>query len=237
MNPSTDALNAPGFQLLAQTASTAAQTTDLLFAAMLVLCGGMALVLAVLIVWFSIRYRKGSKADRTNPPSNARGLEAAWTIAPMLLFLGIFAWAAHEFVELHRPPADALPIYVVGKQWMWELQHRNGRREIDELHVPIGEPVRLVMSSQDTIHSFYIPAFRIKQDVLPGRFTSLWFEATQLGEFHLFCAEFCGAQHSAMIGKVVVMEPAAYAKWLEAGPSEPGLAQVGFSLFRSNGCS
>ncbi|MDB5817595.1 MAG: cytochrome, partial [Rhizobacter sp.] len=115
--------------------------------------------------------------------------------------------------------------------------HRNGRREIDELHVPIGEPVRLVMSSQDTIHSFYIPAFRIKQDVLPGRYTSLWFEATQLGEFHLFCAEFCGAQHSAMIGKVIVMEPAAYAKWLAAGPNEPGLAQVGFSLFRSNGCS
>ncbi|MDB6001021.1 MAG: coxB [Rhizobacter sp.] len=237
MNDSPDALVTPAFKLLADSASSVAPQTDLLLTAMLLLCGGVAIGLAVLIVWFSVRYRKGSKADRSHPPSNARGLEAAWTIAPLLIFLGVFGWAARDFIELYRPPADALPIYVVGKQWMWTLQHRNGRREIDQLHVPLGEPVRLIMTSQDVIHSFFVPAFRLKQDVLPGRYTSLWFKATQLGEFHLFCAEFCGAQHSAMIGKVVVMQPADYARWLQAGPNEPSLAQTGFSLFRSNGCS
>ena len=138
---------------------------------------------------------------------------------------------------MRRSPADALPVYVVGKQWMWKLQHRNGRREIDELHVPLGQPVRLVMTSQDVIHSFFVPAFRLKQDVVPGRYTSLWFTATRLGEFHLFCSEYCGTDHAAMLGRVVVMEPAAFARWLAAGPRVPGLAQQGFALFREHGCS
>ena len=237
MNDSPDAGLAAGFSLLAQSASTIAERTDLLFAALLILCGGMALLLATLIVVFSIRYRRGAKVDRSHAPTQARVLEATWTITPLVLFLGIFVWSALDYVRMVRTPADALPVYVVAKQWMWKLQHRNGRREINELHVPLGEPVRLVMTSQDVIHSFFVPAFRLKQDVVPGRYTSLSFKETRLGEFHLFCAEYCGSEHSGMIGRVVVMTPADFARWLAAGPAEPGLAQRGFELFRRHGCS
>ena len=156
------------------------------------------------------------------------GIELTWTLLPLLLFIGIFVWAAHDFMRMYEPPRDALPVYVVAKQWMWKLQHRSGRREINELHVPLGQPVRLVMTAQDAIHSFYVPAFRLKQDVLPGRYTSLWFTATQLGEFHLFCAEYCGSEHSQMIGRIVVMPPAEYARWVAGGPSraEPGAVRL-----------
>jgi cytochrome c oxidase subunit 2 len=225
------------FSLLAQSASTAAQRTDLLFTAMLVLCAVMALALAALIVYFSIRYRRGSQVDRSAPPSQARGLEVAWTLLPLVVFVAIFIWSAFDYVRMVSVPADALPVYVVAKQWMWKLEHRNGRREINELHVPLGEPVRLVMTSQDAIHSFFVPAFRLKQDVVPGRYTSLSFTATQLGEFHLFCAEYCGSEHSGMLGKVVVMPPADYARWLSQDSAEPGIAQRGFELFRRFGCS
>ena len=237
MNDTPDAGLAAGFRLLAQSASTISHRTDLLFAAMLLLCGTLALVLAGLVVFFCIRYRRGSTADRSRPPNEGLGLEVAWTIVPLLVFVALFGWAAADFVAMHKPPADALPIYVVAKQWMWTLQHRNGRREINELHVPLGEPVRLVMTSQDVIHSFFVPAFRLKQDVVPGRYTSLWFTASQLGDFHLFCSEYCGTEHASMLGRVVVMEPAAFARWLAAGPHEPGLAQQGFALFRAHGCS
>jgi cytochrome c oxidase subunit 2 len=225
------------FSLLAQSASSAAERTDLLFTAMLVLCAVVALALAALIVIFSIRYRRGSPADRSAPPSQARALEVAWTVLPLAIFVAIFAWSAFDYVHLVSVPADALPVYVVARQWMWKLEHRNGRREINELHVPLGEPVRLVMTSQDVIHSFFVPAFRLKQDVVPGRYTSLSFTATQLGEFHLFCAEYCGSQHSGMLGRVVVMQPADYARWLAAGPAQPGIAERGFELFRRFGCS
>jgi cytochrome c oxidase subunit II len=140
-------------------------------------------------------------------------------------------------VTLYKVPPDALPVYVVAKQWMWKLQHRNGKREINELHVPLGQPVRLIMTSQDAIHSFYVPAFRLKQDVLPGRYTGLWFTPTQLGEFQLFCAEYCGTEHSRMLGRIVVMPPAEYARWVASGTEHPSLAQYGFALFRKFGCS
>ena len=218
-------------------ASTTGVQTDALFIAMVLLCGGMALLLTALVVFFAVKYRAGSSADRSHPPSHANGLEAAWTILPLLLFLGVFAWAAWVYVAERQPPGDALPVYVTGKQWMWKLQHPSGRREIDELHVPMGQPVRLVMTSEDAIHSFFIPAFRVKQDVLPGRYASLWFTATKLGDFRLFCAEYCGSEHSAMVGRVVVMTPADYARWLETGPAEPGLVERGARLYREHGCS
>jgi cytochrome c oxidase subunit 2 len=232
-----DAGLSASFSLLDQSASSIAPHTDRLFLAMLLLCGAVALALCVLIIVFSIRYRAGSKAPRDHVPARKLGLEIAWTGVPLLLFLIIFAWSAHDFIRLYRAPADALPVSVVAKQWMWKLQHRNGRREINELHVPLGQPVRLLMTSQDVIHSFYVPAFRLKQDVVPGRYTALWFTATQLGEFHLFCAEFCGSQHSQMIGRIVVMPPAEYARWLGRGDEQPSLAQYGFARFRALGCS
>jgi cytochrome c oxidase subunit 2 len=197
----------------------------------------MAILLATLVVVFSIRYRRGSHADRSNAPNGKIGLEIGWTVTPLLIFIAIFAWSTWDYVKTTRTAADALPVYVVAKQWMWKLQQRDGRREINELHVPLGQPVRLVMTSQDVIHSFYVPAFRLKQDVVPGRYTTLSFTATRLGEFHLFCAEYCGSDHSAMLGRIVVMTPADFSRWLAAGKDEPGLAQHGFALYRSHACS
>jgi cytochrome c oxidase subunit II len=231
-----DAAPSSGFHLLGAAASTQAGRTDTIFLAMVLLCGAVAVVLCVLVVVFAVRYRRGNAVDRT-PPRELRGIEIAWTVAPLLVFFGVFAWAARDFVTLADPPAGALPVSVVAKQWMWKLQQRNGRREINELHVPQGEPVVLTMTSEDAIHSFFVPAFRIKQDVLPGRYTRLWFTATRVGEFPLFCSEYCGSEHSRMTGRVVVMTPADYGRWLASGPAQPGMAQYGFALFRQLGCS
>jgi cytochrome c oxidase subunit II len=236
MSEDSDAHLSAVFRLMQQSASSIADRTDLLFTGMLILCGAIALAICVTIVVFCIRYRHGARAERGWVERNL-GLELGWTLIPLVLFIGLFIWAGHDFVMLYRVPDDALPVYVVAKQWMWKLQHRNGRREINELHVPLGQPVRLVMTSQDAIHSFYVPAFRLKQDVLPGRYTGLWFTPTQLGEFHLFCAEYCGSEHSRMIGRIVVMPQAEYGRWLETGPQQPSLAQYGFALFRQLGCS
>ena len=218
-------------------ASSVAPRYDLLFAAMVLLCGTVALAVLVAIVAFSIRYRAGAGRGDAAAGRPTRAIEIAWTVTPLVIFIGLFVWAAHDFVALYRPPADALPVYVVAKQWMWKLQHRNGRREINELHVPLGQPVRLLMTSQDAIHSFFVPAFRLKQDVVPGRYTGLWFTATKLGEFRLFCAEYCGTEHSQMLGRIVVLPPAEYARWLGSGSEQPSLAQYGFARFRALGCS
>ncbi|MGN6528482.1 MAG: cytochrome c oxidase subunit II [Burkholderiaceae bacterium] len=236
MATSVDAELAPGVQLLAPAASTLAHRTDWLMLAMVLLCGIVAAVLCLLVIVFAIRYRRGAHVDRT-PPRKLKGLEVAWAAIPLAIFLGIFAWAARDYLTLYAPPQDALPVTVVAKQWMWKVEHRNGRREINELHVPLGEPVVLTLASQDVIHSFFVPAFRVKQDVVPGRWTRLWFKATQPGEYPLFCSEFCGSQHSLMTGRVVVMNPADYARGLASGPAEPSLAQYGFALFRQLGCS
>lgn len=236
MADDTDVTLSSGYRLLHDAASTQAGRTDAIFLAMLLLCGTVALVLLVLVVFFSLKYRRGRGVDRT-PPREMKGIEVAWTITPLLIFFGIFGWAARDFVTLADPPPGALPVSVVARQWMWKLQHRNGRREINELHVPLGEPVVLTMTSQDVIHSFFIPAFRLKQDVVPGRYTRLWFTATRVGEFPLFCSEYCGSEHSMMTGRVVVMAPSDYGRWLASGPAEPSMAQYGFALFRQLGCS
>jgi len=238
MNESSDSDHV--FSLIAQSASSIARSTDILFVAMLVICGLMAAVLAILVVWFSIKYREGAHADRSQPPSHANGLEAAWTIAPMILFLCIFAWAAHGYAEQRKVPLDAQPVYVVAKQWMWRLQHASGRQEINELHVPIDRPIVLILASQDVIHSFFVPAFRLKQDVVPGRYTRLWFTATKLGDYRILCSEYCGSEHSAMLGHVIVMRQDDYARWLETGPApqrEVTPAQLGQALYTRLACA
>jgi len=166
-------------------------------------------------------------------------LEIVWTVIPLALAMVMFGWSTSLYFTLSRPPSDAIQMYAVGKQWMWKFQHPEGRREINELHVPLGQNVRLTMSSEDVIHSFFVPAFRVKQDVLPGRYTQVWFRATRTGTYHLFCAEYCGTQHSGMIGRVVVMEPHDYESWLAgAGGGVPGqtLAQAGERLFTERAC-
>ena len=225
------------FHFLPASASAAAGRYDALMLAVTLLIGAVALTVLALIVFFSVRYRKGSRADRSHAPATGRRIEIAWTVMPLLLFLGIYAWAAYDYARLYRAHPEAVRVFVVAKQWMWKLEHPNGRREISELHVPVGQPVRLAMTSQDVIHSFYVPAFRIKQDVLPGRHISLWFTPTRTGEFHLFCAEYCGTEHSVMRGRIVVMQPDDYARWLEQGEQGPGIASHGFELFRRFGCS
>jgi cytochrome c oxidase subunit 2 len=163
-------------------------------------------------------------------------LELMWTIIPFFIAMGMFGWGAKVFFDLYRVPAGAMEIFVVGKQWMWKVQHASGQREINELHVPAGRPVRLIMGSEDVIHSFYIPAFRVKADVIPGRYNTLWFQATTPGRYHLFCAEYCGTKHSGMIGSVVVMEPTEYQAWLSGGPTSDSPAATGEKLFTSLAC-
>lgn len=208
------------------------------------LLGGFSLLIVllsapvfILMIVFAVRYRRGRPADRKHPVNQKVGLEISWALIPFLLILGFYVWSTNMFFDLHHPPDNALEIDVVAKQWMWKFQHPGGQREIDELHVPAGEPVKLTMASQDVIHSLYIPALRIKQDVVPGRYTSLWFTADLPGEYKLFCAEFCGTDHSVMGGRFIVMSQADYATWLEHSDVDQDLAAQGEVLFRTHGCS
>ncbi|MGH8713194.1 MAG: cytochrome c oxidase subunit II [Casimicrobiaceae bacterium] len=230
------------FPLFPDKASALASKVDTLFFVWLALAGTVALAIALLIVVFAIKYRRGSRANRQMAPAAVRlrrnhRIELAWILIPLALFLAMFTWAAELYYEHATAPADAMLVYVVGKQWMWKLEHVGGRREIDELHVPAGRPVKLVMTSQDVIHDFFMPVFRIKQDVLPGRYTTLWFTATRQGDYHLFCSQYCGTDHSRMIGHVVVMAPAAFAQWLAGGSGSSTMAARGAALFRQYGCS
>ncbi|OZI34806.1 cytochrome c oxidase subunit II [Bordetella genomosp. 10] len=223
--------------LLPVAASSVAPGTDHLFLTLVGVAGTMALALTVLAIVFCVRYRRGSTADRSRAPDHANGLEWTWTIAPLLIFIGLFLWGAYDYAALTRAPAGAMPVYVVAKQWVWTLEHEDGTREIDELHVPVGQPVRLLMTSQDVIHSFYVPAFRIKQDVVPGRYTAIWFTATKAGTYHLLCAEFCGTDHASMGGGIVAMPPEQYRQWAAQGRAGPDLAERGYRLFSEHGCA
>jgi cytochrome c oxidase subunit 2 len=172
-----------------------------------------------------------------HPVKTLVALEVAWIVIPLILVLIMFFWGAIAYFPLYRPPADALDVYVVAKQWMWKLQHVEGSSEINELHIPAGRPIRLLMTSQDVIHSFYVPAFRLKQDVLPGRYTTLWFQGTRVGEYALYCAEYCGTNHSGMTGRIVVQSPADYQRWLTGGISPSSVASRGQQLFLSLQCA
>ena len=226
-----------GFSLFPSAASVTAHRTDTLYFALVGFSTLIAFIITAVIVVFCIRYRRNARVDRHHAPTDAKGLEIIWTLLPLAVFLGLFVWAARDFTRLYRPVPDALPVYVVARQWMWKVEHPNGRREVNEMHVPAGQPVRLLMTSQDVIHSFYVPAFRVKQDVVPGRYTALWFEATQTGDYHLFCAEYCGTRHARMTGRVHVMAPEDYAEWLDAGADAPRIVERGFDLFRQHGCA
>ena len=225
------------FHLFPPEASSTAQQVDWIYFALTALTLLTCAVVFLPIIFFAIKYRRGSKANRSNPRIESLWIESGWTIVPLLIFIGLFGWGAIVYFQIERPPRDALQVQVVGKQWMWKLQHAEGRREINELHVPVGRAVSLTMTSQDVIHSFFVPAFRVKQDVVPGRYTSEWFKPTEAGEYHIFCSLYCGTQHSAMIGRVVVMEPVDYERWLNTGRPAESIALTGERLFRERGCS
>jgi cytochrome c oxidase subunit II len=217
-------------------ASTEAQGVDSLFIFLLALCGFVALVVVCLIFYFAIRYRRRNEDQLAQWAGTVTWMEWGWTIASLVIFSGIFFWGVKLYFAAVRPPPEAIEINVVGKQWMWKFQHPEGQREIDELHIPVGRPVRLNAISQDVIHSLFIPDFRLHRDVVPGRYLTAWFEATKPGRYHLFCSQYCGTQHSGMIGYVTVMEPADYQRWLTGG-GEGSLASQGQKLFRQLACN
>jgi cytochrome c oxidase subunit II len=216
-------------------ASSMASQVDAIYIFLLVVCGMVALLVFTCLLIFAARYRSraGVEAEQID---GSTPLELTWSIIPLCVFMVFFAWGAIVFFKQRTPPRDATEVYVVAKQWMWKLEHAEGQREINELHVPVGRDVKLIMTSQDVIHSFYVPVFRMKQDVLPGRYTVAWFRATKPGTYHLFCAEYCGTQHSGMIGSIVVMEPAQYEAWMSGGPAGP-LSATGEKIFAELGCS
>src|SRR5580692_6793249 len=216
-------------------ASSMASQVDAIYIFLLVVCGMVALLVFTCLLYFAARYRSraGVEAEQID---GSTPLELTWSIIPLCVFMVFFAWGALVFFKQRTPPRDATEVYVVAKQWMWKLEHAEGQREINELHVPVGRDVKLIMTSQDVIHSFYVPVFRMKQDVLPGRYTVAWFRATKPGTYHLFCAEYCGTQHSGMIGSIVVMEPAQYEAWMSGGPAGP-LSATGEKVFAELGCS
>ncbi len=217
-------------------ASTISQSVDGLYIYLLVVCGGVTLLIFAVIAVFVWRYR-AKVHPKAEPLEGSLPVEIAWSAIPLVIFLTFFVWGASIYFAEARPPKDATEIYVVAKQWMWKIQHQNGVREINTLHVPVGRDVRLTMISQDVIHSFFVPAFRIKQDVLPGRYTTTWFHATKPGHYHLFCAEYCGTGHSAMVGEVIVMEPTDYQAWLSVGGAQGSLMATGQKLFQELGCA
>ena len=217
-------------------ASSLAPRIDALFWVMVALCGLVAAGVFGAMIFYCVRYHRGHRADRTGWQAGSLGVELTWTLVPFALFVAVFVWSLFLFADARTPPANAHTLYVVAKQWMWKVQHPTGQQELNTLHVPLGEPVRLTMTSQDVIHSFFIPAFRVKQDVLPGRYTQLWFTATRLGSFPLTCAEYCGLDHSKMGGVVVVLSPAEFARWLAVHVGGLSLAAQGAGVFRRSGC-
>jgi cytochrome c oxidase subunit 2 len=219
-------------------ASDYATRVDTLFTLLSVISIAIVLLVSALIVIFILRYHRGSRAPRGETPEwQDREIEIGWTAATFFTFLFLFWWAASDQLTALITPKDALEIHVVAKQWMWRIQHASGAREINELHVPANTNVRLVMTSQDVIHDLYLPTLRLKQDVLPDRYTYLWFNATKTGTYHLTCAEFCGTDHSVMAGRLVVVTPDEYARWNAAQPEGDDLAHQGEAQFRSLGCS
>lgn len=223
---------------LPESASSVSGQVDMLYGVLVVisalLMGGLSLLVAV----FLIRYRKNSRVSRRPDCFQSLTLEISWTIATLVVFLALGMWGALLYMRMARlPDEDSIQIYAVGRQWMWELIHPGGRREHNMLHVPVGQVVRITTISEDVIHSFFVPAFRVKHDVMPHRYTTLWFKATKPGIYDLYCTEFCGNGHSIMTGKVVVMSPEDYAEWTAQGDEQESLALLGKQLFTQYGCS
>jgi cytochrome c oxidase subunit 2 len=225
----------PNFPIWPVRAAISASNLDALFIFLLLVTGTVTIMIFILVTVFALRYRH-DLVDKATPILGSTALETTWSLVPFGIFLIFFVWGAVLYFQERTAPRNSMEIYVVAKQWMWKLQHVDGQREINELHVPVDRDVKLILTSQDVIHSFFVPAFRLKQDVLPGRYTTLWFHAIRPGTYHLFCAEYCGTQHSGMIGSIIVMNPAAYEAWLSGGGGEGSLASTGQKLFQQLGC-
>ncbi|HUC12247.1 MAG TPA: cytochrome c oxidase subunit II [Stellaceae bacterium] len=220
-----------------RTAAISGVVVNNLYIAELGLCGLIMAMVVGMMATFCFRYRQGSTASRAGRIEKTWHWEIGWTAATLIAFLVLFVWGASIYIWLFKAPPGDIEIYVTAKQWMWKFEHPGGQREIDTLHVPIDKTIRLVMASEDVIHSFFVPAFRIKHDVVPGTYETIWFKADKLGTYAIECAQYCGVQHATMKGDVVVMTAADYAAWLTAHGAERSLAQQGAALFRQYGCS
>jgi cytochrome c oxidase subunit 2 len=221
------------FPLFPDSASALSGRVDALYAVWVLVSLFFTVLIFALIVFFMARYRRGHPEQVGGDERAGVWLEILWSAVPLAIMLFMFAWGARVYFQLYRPPADAVEYTAIGKQWMWKVQHPDGTREINALHVPVGQSIRMKLASEDVIHSFYIPAFRIKQDAVPGRYTSLWFKPEKPGTYHLFCAEYCGTEHSRMIGSVIAMEPQDYENWLAGGTAGKSMAASGADLFQS----
>jgi len=226
-----------GIPLFPETASSIAERVDSLFFFLLGVSGFFSVLIAGLIVFYAVKFHRRQPGAVGAAIHGGLLLEVTWTVVPLLITLVIFGWGASVFFAMTHPPDDTLNIYVVGKQWMWKFQHLDGQREINELHIPVGRNIRLIATSEDVIHDVFVPAFRVKADVIPGRYVTLWFRPTKAGRYHLFCAEYCGTKHSGMTGEVVVMEPAEYQAWLSGGVQGGSMADAGQKLFVDLACN
>lgn len=226
-----------GFSWLPEQASTFARDVDNLYLFLIAVSAVFALAVTVAVIVFGAVYRRRHAGEIGARIEGNLPLELLWSIIPAMISMVMFGWGASLFFHVRTPPEESLSIYAVGKQWMWKFQHLEGQREINELHVPAGRPVKVTVTSEDVVHSLYFPAFRTKIDAIPGRYTQLWFEATEPGRYHIFCTEFCGTNHSGMIGTVIVMPPADYQAWLSTGGVEGTLVERGARLFDDLACS
>lgn len=223
--------------LVPDSASTFSWKVDALYFYLSGITLFFSLLISAVLIFFVIRYRRRSPYEIPRPIAGSHKLETLWTAIPFVIAMTIFGWGAHVYFEQYKPPDNAVEIYVVGKQWMWKLQHATGQREINQLHIPVGRKIKLIMTSEDVIHDFFVPAFRTKADVVPGRYTTMWFEATTPGTYHLFCAEYCGMNHSGMTGSVIVMEPRDFDNWLSGNLASMTPAAAGQQLFQTLGCA
>jgi len=226
-----------GTPLFPESASTMATRVDTLYFFLVALTAFFSLLIAGLIVYYAVKYKRRQPDSVGAAIHGGLVLELTWTIVPLLITMVIFVWGASVFFAMARPPDETTNIYVVGKQWMWKFQHLDGQREINELHIPVGRPVKLIMTSEDVIHDLFVPAFRMKADVVPGRYTSIWFQPTKPGRYRMVCAEYCGTKHSGMTGEVIVMDATEYQTWLSGGTPEGSLAEGGAKLFASLACN
>jgi len=227
-----------GFSLFPTQASSLAPEIDNLYLGVIAITAFFAIIVVVCVIYFAIKYRDHTGDKVGAPITGSVPLELGWSLIPFFISIGIFVWASVVFFHIVRAPDQTLEIYSTGKRWMWRFQHIDGQREINELHVPVGRAVRVVFTSEDVLHDLFIPAFRVKADAVPGRYSAIWFEPTKVGEYHLFCAEYCGTRHSGMIGTVYVMEQADYQTWLSGGGAMTGgtMLQRGEALFTQLAC-
>lgn len=218
-------------------ASTGAGQVDALYIFLVVVSGVMIVLIFLSVLVFAIKYRRKNANETPKAIHGSVALEITWSVLPFLVMMVMFAWGTKLYFDNYTPPDGTLDVYVTGKQWMWKVQYPSGQREIDELHVPVGRPVKVILASEDVIHSFYIPSFRVKHDVVPGSYQTFWFQPTLPGRYHIFCAEYCGTNHSRMIGWVTVMQPAEYERWLAATSTGDSMVDLGEKLFGQYGCS